>query len=86
MEKLSSQISLLSSQEGELLSVDKLSKNRQNKTGLYLVCEPNKYTAYDYSDRQSWIEYFNDDKNAPEGFSKQFKNPLSAIDWLLEVK
>ena len=53
MEKLSSQISLLSAQEGELLSVDKLSKNRQ-----------------------SWIEYFGNDEKAP----------VSAIDWLLEVK
>ena len=85
MEKLINQINLLSPEEGELLSVDRLSKNRQNRTDLYLVCEPNKYTAFDYSDRQSWVEYFGDEK-APKGYSEQFKNPLSAIDWLLEVK
>ncbi len=80
---LSEQIKILSCEEAELLKADKLPKKSRNSTGLYLTIESGKYTAYDYSERQSWSEYFGSIKNAPEGWSKDFNNPLDAIDWLL---
>ena len=80
---LSEQIKILSREESELLKADKLTKKSRNSTGLYLVCEEGHYTAYDYSERQSWSDYFGSSKNAPEGFIKEFSNPLEAIDWLL---
>ena len=83
---LSEQIKLLSSDESELLKADRLPKSRRNSTGLYLTCEDGHYTAYDYSERQSWVEYFGREKTAPEGWSKEFSNPLDAIDWLYETK
>ena len=85
MKLLSEQIKIISPEEGKLLEADKLSKNRQISTGLYLVCNINNYTAYDYSDRQYWIEYYGS-SNAPEGWSKEFCEPLSAIDWLFLTK
>ena len=81
---LSEQIKILSREEGELLKADKLTKKSRNSTGLYLTCEDGHYTAYDYSERQSWNDYFGSSKNAPEGFIKEFSNPLDAIDWLLK--
>ena len=81
---LSEQIKLLSSDESELLKADRLPKSRRNSTGLYLTCEDGHYTAYDYSERQSWSDYFGSIKNAPEGYSKEFSSPLKAIDWLLK--
>ena len=80
---LSEQIKILSREEAELLKADKLSKKRRNATGLYLVCEPGKHTALDFSERQSWSDCFGSMKNAPEGWAKDFTNPLDAIDWLL---
>ena len=81
---LSEQIKILSREEGELLKADKLTKKSRNSTGLYLTIEGGSYTAYDYAERQSWVEYFGSEKDAPEGWSKEFDNPLDAIDWLLK--
>ena len=86
MEELSEQIRIISRKDSELLKADKLSKKHYISTGLYLVCEPEKYLALDFSDRQSWCEYFGNDKDAPQGWSKEFSDPLSAIDWLLSLK
>ena len=83
---LSEQIKILSREESELLKADRLPKSRRNKTGLYLHVENGIYTAYDYSERQNWEEYFGSEKNAPEGWSKEFDNPLEAIDWLQLTK
>ena len=80
---LSEKIKILSREEAELLVADKLPKKQRNSTGLYLTCESGHYTAYDYSERQSWSEYFGSTKSAPEGFMKEFSSPLDAIDWLL---
>ena len=80
---LSEQIKILSREEGELLKSDKLTKKSRNNTGLYLTIEGGCYTAYDYAERQSWVELFGSEKSAPEGWSKDFDNPLDAIDWLL---
>jgi hypothetical protein len=81
---LKEQIKILSKADAELLRADKLSKRYRNQTGYYLTIESGKYTAYDYSERQSWKEYFGSYENAPEGWSKEFDNPLDAIDWLLK--
>ena len=81
---LSEQIKILSREEVELLKADKLTKKSRNNTGLYLMIEGGSYTAYDYAERQSWEEYFGSEKGAPEGWSKEFNNPLDAIDWLLK--
>ena len=86
MEKLSEKIAILSVEEGDLLKADRLSSNRRNHTGLYLVCEPEHYVAFDFSDRQSWCDYFGSMKDAPQGWSKDFINPLDAIDWLISLK
>ena len=80
---LSEKIKLLSLEEAELLKADKLTKKQRNSTGLYMTCDGGHYTAYDYSERQSWSEYFGSTKGAPEGYSKEFSSPLDAIDWLL---
>ena len=80
---LSDKIKMLSVAEAELLKVDKLPKKQQNSTGLYLTCEGGHYIAYDYTERQSWRDFFESAKSAPEGFIKEFSNPLDAIDWLL---
>ena len=80
---LRDQIKILSREEAELLVADKLPKKRRNSTGLYMTCEPEKYTAYEYSYRQSWIENFGKSEQTPEGFIKEFSSPLDAIDWLL---
>jgi hypothetical protein len=66
-----------------MLKTDKLTKKHRNDTGLYLTCNDGHYTAYDYAERQSWSEYFGSKKHAPEGWIKEFDNPLDAIDWLL---
>ena len=84
MKKISEEIKFISPDEGKLLQADKLSKNRRHSTGLYLACDNDKYIAYDFADRQAWIEYFNRTEAAPQGFTKEFKNPLEAIDWLME--
>lgn len=81
---LSEQIKILSREEGELLKADKLTKKSRNNTGLYLTIDGGCYTAYDYASRQNWTEYFGSEKGAPEGWSKEFDNPLDAIDWLLK--
>ena len=86
MENLKEQIRILTRKESELLRADKLSKNRYISTGLYLVCEPKKYLALDFSERQSWSEYFGSYKDAPQGWYEEFPDPLSAIDWLLNLK
>ena len=86
MEKLKEQIRILSVEEAELLKADKLPKRLRIATGLYLICSEGKYTGYDYSERQSWIESFGNKSNAQEGWSKEFDDPLSAIDWLFELK
>ena len=86
MEPLSEQIRIISKEESQLLKSDKLSKNRRISTGLYLVCEPDSYIALDFSDRQSWSDYFGNKKDAPQGWIKKFPDPLSAIDWLLSLK
>lgn len=86
MELLSEQIKIISKEESELLKADKLSKSRRMKTGLYLVCNPDNYIALDFSDRHSWIDYFGEKENAPQGWSREFSNPLKAIDWLLSIK
>ena len=86
MESLREQIKLLSQKESELLKADRLSKKQEMKTGLYLLCEDGRYTAYDYAERQSWREMFGGVENAPTGWSKEFTNPLDAIDWLLSLK
>ena len=80
---LSEQIKILSSEEAEMLKADKLTRKHRNGTGLYMTCKDGHYTAYDYSERQSWSEYFGSKENAPEGWIKEFDNPLDAIDWLL---
>lgn len=86
MESLREQIKLLSRNESELLKADRLPKKQQMKTGLYLVCGDGRYTALDYAERQAWRETFGGTENAPEGWSKDFTNPLDAIDWLLSLK
>ena len=86
MESLHEQIKLLSRKESELLKADRLPKKQETKTGLYLVCEDGRYTALDYGERQSWREMFGSVESAPEGWSKDFTNPLDAIDWLLSLK
>ena len=86
MDKLKEQIKILTRKESELLKVDKLPKKQQTKTGLYLVCEDGRYTGFDYSDRQAWQEMFGSVEGAPEGWSKDFDNPLDAIDWLLSLR
>ena len=86
MKLLTEQIKIITIEESELLQADKLSKNLRIDTGLYLVCEPNRYIALDFSEHQSWIEYFKDKKNAPQGWVKEFPDPLSAVDWLLSLK
>ena len=83
--KLSEEIKILSPEECELLRADKLVKSRRNRTELYLICESGKYTAFDYADRQAWIELFGKEA-APVGHEKKFDNPLRAIDWLLETR
>ena len=85
MQSLKEQVKILSSDEGKLLEADKLTKNQRNSTGLYLVCG-DKYIAYDYSERQNWIEFFGKFEKAPKGHSKEFSDPLSAVDWLLSLK
>ncbi|MBR1438254.1 MAG: hypothetical protein IJ587_06920 [Synergistaceae bacterium] len=84
--KLKEQIRMLTTQEAELLKKDKLPKRLKNATGLYLTCDGKRYTGYDYSERQAWIESFETQSNAPKGWSKEFSNPLDAIDWLFELK
>ena len=95
--KLKEQIRMLTTQEAELLKKDKLPKRLKNATdildnylfddkGLYLTCDEKRYTGYDYSERQAWIESFETQSNAPKGWSKEFSNPLDAIDWLFELK
>lgn len=86
MEKLKEQIRILSAEEAELLKADKLPKRLKIATGLYLVCSEGKYTGYDYAERQSWIESFGNKSKAQEGWSKEFDDPLNAIDWLFELK
>ena len=86
MELLSEQIKIISKEESQLLKSDKLSKNRRINTGLYLVCEADNYIALDFSERQSWSDYFGNKKDAPQGWDKEFSDPLSAIDWLLSLK
>ena len=86
MQSLSEQIKIISREESQLLEADKLSKNLRIETGLYLVCENGSYTAFDFSERQSWIDYFGTKKDAPQGWSKEFPDPLDAIDWLLSLK
>lgn len=86
MDKLKEQIKMLTEKEGELLKADKLPKRQQIKTGLYLICEDGHYTGFDYCDRQAWQEMFGGVKGAPEGWSKEFTNPIDAIDWLLSLK
>ena len=86
MELLKEQIKLLNKSESELLIAGKLPKRQENQKGLYLLCEEGRYTAFDYTDRQSWQEMFGNNTNAPEGWSKEFPNPLDAIDWLLSLK
>ena len=86
MQSLSEQIKIISREESRLLESDKLSKNLCIETGLYLVCENGSYTAFDFSERQSWIDYFGTKKDAPQGWSKEFPDPLDAIDWLLSLK
>ena len=49
---LREQIKILSREEGELLKADKLTKKSRNSTGLYLTIDGEKYTAYDYVERQ----------------------------------
>ena len=82
-EMLSEKIKILSSEEAELLTADKLPKKHRNSSGLYLTCEDGHYIAYDYSERQSWSDFFESTESAPEGFSKEFSSPLDAINWLL---
>ena len=84
--KLKEQIRMLTTQEAELLKKDKLPNRLKNATGLYLTCDGKRYTGYDYSERQAWIESFETQSNAPKGWSKEFSNPLDAIDWLFELK
>lgn len=79
MKLLAEQITIINADEAKLLQADRYTKG----TGLYLVCEPNEYTALDYKERMNWAEYFGSYDNAPTGYSKQFENPLAAIDWLL---
>ena len=86
METLREKIKIISRKESELLKADKLSKNSYINTGLYLVCEPEHYLALDFSERQSWSEYFGSKKDTPQGWSKDFSDPLSAIDWLLGLR
>ena len=86
METLREKIKIISRKESELLKADKLSKNSYINTGLYLVCEPERYLALDFSERQSWSEYFGSKKDAPQGWVQEFPEPLSAIDWLLSLK
>ena len=80
---LSDKIKMLSREEAELLRADKLPKKHRNSSGLYLTSENGQYTAYDYSERQSWSDFFESAESAPEGFIKEFDSPLDAIDWLL---
>ena len=80
---LRDEIQILSVEDAELLKADKLSKRRKKDSGLYLTIEDGRYTCYDYSERQKWQEYFGNVENAPEGWEKEFDNPLDAIDWLL---
>ncbi len=84
MKKLAETIKILSVEESELLEADKLAKSRWINTGLYLVCGEN-YTAFDYGERQSWIDFFGKGE-APKGHKKEFENVLEAIDWLLELR
>ena len=86
MDELKEQIRMLTRKESELLKADKLPKKQQIKTGLYLVCEDGCYTGFDYGDRQAWQEMFGGVESAPEGWSKDFTNPLDAIDWLLSLR
>ena len=86
MESLREQIKILSRKESELLKADRLPKKHENRTGLYLLCEDGHYTAFDYGERQSWREMFGSVEGAPSGWSKEFSNPLDAIDWLLSLK
>ena len=86
MDKLKEQIKILTRKESELLEADKLPKKKQTKTGLYLVCEDGRYTGFDYGDRHAWQEMFGGTEGAPEGWSKDFTNPLDALDWLLSLR
>ena len=86
MDKLKEQIKILTRKESELLEADKLPKKKQTKTGLYLVCEDGRYTGFDYGDRHAWQEMFGGVEGAPKGWSKDFTNPLDAIDWLLSLR
>ena len=86
MESLKEQIKLLSQKESELLKADKLPKRLENCTGLFLVCEGERYIALDYGERLSWLEMFGGTENAPKGWIKEFSSPLDAIDWLLSLK
>ena len=88
MRKLSEEVRLLSEEESQMLIADKLPKSKRIKSGLYLVCRTaNSYTALDYGDRQNWQECFGEDTgSSPEGWVKDFKSPLRAIDWLYETR
>ena len=83
--KLSKEIKLISREEAELLNADKLSKHQRIETGYYLLCDDGSYTAFDWSERQGWLEMFGKAK-APRGHKKEFDSPLKAIDWLLETR
>ncbi|MBQ7732496.1 MAG: hypothetical protein IJT58_00565 [Synergistaceae bacterium] len=83
--KLTEEVKLLDAKEAEMLRRDKLAKSKQIETGLYLLCEsPDSYTAFDYCDRQLYLNEFG--TPAVKGWEKHFHNPLKAIDWLYETK
>ena len=83
--KLSNEIKLLTLEEAEALRCDKLPHSKVNDKGFYLNCENESYTAFDYSERQFWLEFIGQE-GAPEGYEKEFSDPLSAVDWLHETK
>lgn len=83
--KLSEEIRIITPEEANALRSGKLPQSKLNDKGFYLVCSEGRYIAFDYAERQFWIEFIGKE-GMPDGYEKKFKDPLRAIDWLYETK
>lgn len=83
--KLSNEIRIITPEEAEALRKGKIPQTKINDKGFYLMCERESYIAFDYSERQFWLEFIGKE-GVPDSYERKFTDTLRAIDWLHETK